>query len=268
MGPEYGREQLKFLELVLLPELPQNAAILDLCCGTGQLIQPLIQAGYRVTGLDGSPGMLSYARQNAPQATYLLEDARTFQSVEQFDGAFSTSASLNHIMTLDDLTQVFRNVFQSLRSGGRFTFDLNHPAQMQKWWCNRIVEGEISSRYAWRLKPEYHPDRFEGAFHVTLFEAKPPTSLLGHLSQPVKTLFYNCLSLRRLTGVRLRLLARFEQMQPTWTKSHLTYRVKGHPLPAVQTALQTVGFTDISIQTIDGSTLDANHSAHFICRKP
>ncbi|MEL6383136.1 MAG: class I SAM-dependent methyltransferase, partial [Cyanobacteria bacterium J06626_18] len=99
MGPEYGRAQLQFLQRVLLPELPANAAILDLCCGTGQLIQPLIEAGCRVTGLDSSEGMLAYARQNAPQGTYRLEDARSFHLPEQFDGAFSTSASLNHIMT-------------------------------------------------------------------------------------------------------------------------------------------------------------------------
>ena len=269
MGPEYGRAQLKFLQRALLPDLPPDATILDLCCGTGQLIQPLIKAGYRVTGLDGSEGMLAYARQNAPQATYLLEDARSFHLPEQFDGAFSTSASLNHIMTLDDLTQVFRNVHQALRPNGLFAFDLNHPVQMQKWWRKRIVEGEIGSRYAWKLTPEYQPDCSEGAFHVAIFPAKPPASLIGQLIQPFKTLLYRILSLRRLTRFRLRLLAHFSELQPTWVRSHLTYRVKGHSLTDVETALQTVGFTDITLQTIDGDpTIDANHSAHFICRKP
>jgi len=269
MGPEYGREQLKFLQRVLLPDLPQNSAILDLCCGTGQLIQPLIKAGYQVTGLDGSAGMLDYARQNVPQVTYLLEDARNFHLPEQFDAAFSTSASLNHIMTLADLTLVFRNVYQALRPGGLFVFDLNHPDQMQKWWRNHIAEGEITSHYAWRLTPEYHPETSEGAFHVEIFQAQPPASGLASLTYPLRPSLYRLLSRRCLTRFRLRLLSRFEKVEPTWTRSHLIYRVKGHPLPAVQTALQTVRFTDITLQTIDGTpTIDANHSAHFICRKP
>ncbi|MEM0982206.1 MAG: class I SAM-dependent methyltransferase, partial [Cyanobacteria bacterium P01_H01_bin.58] len=269
MGPEYGETQLQFLQQALLSELPANAAILDLCCGTGQLIQPLIQAGYQVTGLDGSEGMLAYARQNAPQATYRLEDARSFHLPEQFDGAFSTSASLNHIMSLNDLAQVFRNVYQALRPGGLFVFDINHPAQMAKWWRGRIVEGEIISQYAWKLTPEYQPNLSEGAFHVTIFQAKPSASLVGRLTQPFKDLLYRILSLRRLTRFRLRLLARFAGLQPTWTRSHLTYRVKGHSLTDVEMTLQTIGFTNICLQTIDGHpTVDANHSAHFSCRKP
>ncbi|MEM9767388.1 MAG: class I SAM-dependent methyltransferase [Cyanobacteria bacterium P01_D01_bin.71] len=268
MGPDYGRAQLAFLQRVLLSRLPQNAAILDLCCGTGQLIQPLIAAGYQVTGLDSSAGMLNHARQNAPQATYLLEDARSFHQLEQFDGAFSTSASLNHIMSLGDLKLVFRNVYQALRPGGIFAFDLNHPDQMQKWWRGHIVEGEICSRYAWRLTPEYHSATSEGAFHVAIFQNQPSTAWLTRLTQSLKQALYKLLSLRRLTGLRLRLLSRFEQVEPTWTRSLLTYRVKGHPLADVQAALTSVGFTDIAIQSIDGTPhLDANHSAHFICRK-
>ena len=268
MGPDYSQTQLKFLRQFLLPHLPRNAAILDLCCGTGQLIQPLMAAGYQVTGLDGSAEMLTYARQNAPQAIYLLEDARHFHLPEQFDGVFSTSASLNHIMTLADLTQVFGNVYQSLRPGGRLVFDLNHPAQMQKWWRNRIVEGEIIARYAWRLTPEYHPATAEGAFHVEIFQAQPPTAPLARLTQFLKQALYKLLSLRRLTGLRLRLLSRFEKLEPTWTRSRLTYRVRGHSLTDIHTALETAGFGDITRQTIDGNlTLDANHSAHFICRK-
>jgi len=269
MGPDYGKAQLKLLRRVLLPELSPHAAILDLCCGTGQLMQPLLEAGYQVTGLDGSAAMLDYARQNAPLGHYLLDDARTFYRPDQFDAAFSTSASLNHIMTLADLTLVFRNVYQALRPGGLFIFDLNHPDQMQKWWRNRIAEGEITHRYAWRLTPEYHPETSEGAFHVEIFQAQLPASGLARLTYPLRQSLYRLLRLRRLTRFRLRLLSRFEKVEPTWTRSQLTYRVKGHPLPGVQTALESVGFTDITLQTIDGNpTLDANHSAHFICRKP
>ncbi|MEO0405797.1 MAG: class I SAM-dependent methyltransferase [Cyanobacteria bacterium P01_A01_bin.135] len=269
MGPDYGKAQLALLRRVLLPQIPQGAAILDLCCGTGQLMRPLLEAGYSVTGLDGSEAMLTYARQNAPGGDFLLEDARKFHLPQRFSGAFSTSASLNHIMTLADLTQVFRNVHQALQPGGLFVFDLNHPQQMQKWWRGRLVEGEVGPRYAWRLTPEYDPEAAEGAFHVEIFQAQAPDSSIERLARPLKQLLSRILSLRRLTGLRLRLLSRFEQLEPRWQRSHLTYRVKGHGLSEVQAALETVGFTDIALQTIDGQpTIDANHSAHFICRKP
>ena len=83
------------------------------------------------------------------------EDARHFQLKEPFDGVISTSASLNHMPTLQDLEQVFAQVYASLRPGGLFLFDLNHPQQMQKWWQGTPTEGDILEHCAWMVTPRY-----------------------------------------------------------------------------------------------------------------
>ncbi|MEM8603338.1 MAG: class I SAM-dependent methyltransferase, partial [Cyanobacteria bacterium P01_H01_bin.121] len=186
MGPQYGKTQFQWLQKMLLPHLPAQAHILDLCCGTGQLIQPLLHAGYQVTGLDGSEAMLNYARQNAPAATYRLEDARNFHSPDTFDAAFSTSASLNHVMSMADLTQVFRNVYESLHESGLFLFDLNHPGQLNKWWRGQIAEGEIDGQHAWFITPRYSSSAAHGAFEVTIFQA--PKRPLPSWSAPWRSL--------------------------------------------------------------------------------
>ena len=107
MGPEYSQPQLDFLRSHFLPHLPKGGKVLDLCCGTGQLISPLLEEGYEITGLDSSGEMLTYAHQNAPDAEYICADARTFKLSQPVNGIFSTSASLNHIMTLEELAQGF-----------------------------------------------------------------------------------------------------------------------------------------------------------------
>ncbi|NJR70053.1 MAG: class I SAM-dependent methyltransferase [Synechococcales cyanobacterium CRU_2_2] len=270
MGPAYGQEQLRWLERSLLPQLPSAAQLLDLCCGTGQLIQPLLERGYQVTGLDGSEAMLNYARENAPRANFWLDDARTFSSPIQFDAVFSTSASLNHIMSLEALTEVFQNVYRSLQPSGFFLFDLNHPGQMQKWWRGQIVEGEIDSRYAWILRPSYEPTHHQGAFEVSLFEAPrwPSQSWGKRLMYLLRAPLYRLLSLRRLTRFRLKLLCYFSRLEPDWQRSDLNYPVKGHAIADVRLALQQTGFEQICIETIEGADkIDDNYSAHFICRK-
>ena len=270
VGPDYSQPQLQLLQRVLLPYLPQQARILDLCCGTGQLIQPLVAAGYQVTGLDGSEEMLAYARQNAPQATYLLADARTFALSNTFDGVFSTSASLNHLMSLTELTQVFACVFASLKHGGRFVFDLNHPGQLARWWRGQPTEGEISHNYAWMITPHYDSQRAEGAFEVSIFRASEHRpGLVNRLLSPLKRLFYKILSHPRFIGLRLRLLQQFATVEPHWQRKQLVYPIKGYPIDTITTALGETGFTHIAIQTIEGlSPIDDNHSAHFICTKP
>jgi len=191
MGPDYSQPQLDLLKRVLLPHIPAQGKILDLCCGTGQLIQPLVEAGYEVTGLDGSEDMLYYAYKNAPQATYCLEDARTFDLNQQFDGVFSTSASLNHLMSLEDLTQVFQRVYGCLKDNGVFIFDLNHPQQLERWWRGQPTEGALSRHYAWMITPHYDANLAQGDFQVTIFQ--PPTqspNFLASLFSPLKQLLY------------------------------------------------------------------------------
>ncbi len=269
VGPDYSQPQLSLLKRVFLPQIPDQGRILDLCCGTGQLIQPLVAAGYQVTGLDGSEEMLTYARQNAPQASYLLEDARQFKSETAFDGIFSTSASLNHLMSLTELRQVFERVYAALRNGGLFVFDLNHPRQLERWWRGQPTEGEINRRYAWMITPHYDPDTAEGAFVVNISQAAQSHLGLGLLLSPLKRLLYKILSRPRFIGIRLKLLQNFDRIEPHWQQRTLTYSIKGHPIDAVKDTLEQVGFTNVVLQTIDGhSNIDNNHSAHFICTKP
>ena len=49
--------------------MPQQAdgPILELACGTGNIIIPLAQAGLDVTGLDYTEGMLAHARHKSAQ---------------------------------------------------------------------------------------------------------------------------------------------------------------------------------------------------------
>lgn len=51
-----GVERLRGLGLMAVqPHLKPGAAVLDLCCGSGEAAAPWLAAGYAVTGLDVSP---------------------------------------------------------------------------------------------------------------------------------------------------------------------------------------------------------------------
>ena len=263
MGPQYGLEQLKPVELMLLPHLPADADLLDLCCGTGNLMQALLHKGYRVAGLDGSEAMLDYARENAPQGEFILGDARNFNLPERFDGVVSSSASLNHILSIDELNRVFSSVYNALKPNGLFMFDLNHAGQMGKWWNSQITEGEIENELAWYITPNYNSTDRMGNFEVTMYQAPTQVRRKGGL----KKLLYKLLSLRLLTRFRLNVLSNFQQWE-NWQRSDITYDVRGYYPEEIKAALEEVGFTQVQIKTIDGKTeLDNNHSAYFICQK-
>jgi ubiquinone/menaquinone biosynthesis C-methylase UbiE len=62
----------------LANELPANARVVDVGCGTGRPVtEVLAAAGHRVTGYDVSPTMIEIARTQIPGATFDVADLRT-----------------------------------------------------------------------------------------------------------------------------------------------------------------------------------------------
>ena len=269
MGSTYGESQLKILERILLPELPERCRLLDLCCGTGQLAVSLSLKGYQVTGIDSSVQMLKYARKNSRYqgslARFVLGDARDFSLNNPVNAVISTSASLNHIMSLDELKNVFLQVNRSLIDGGAFFFDINHHGQMQKWWNNQMAEGEIKSNYAWGIIPNYNSESRKGAFKVITYNSTESRG--SNLKQNFKNIVYKILGRQRLTRLRLKVLSNFGAWQPDWKYDEVNYPVRGHRIEEVRQALTATGFDKIFITTVDDMELNNDRSAYFLAYK-
>ena len=151
--------------------LPPGAKILDLCCGTGQLAKALSEKGYRVTGLDAAPEMLRFARDNAPEVEFIQEDARAFRLPAAFDAVFSTYDSLNHVMSAKELQEVFLNVFNCLKVGGIFLFDLNTEKAYRKQWKGYLDVIERPD-YFYVNRANYDARKRVGTTHCTLFRRR------------------------------------------------------------------------------------------------
>ena len=166
-GHEFHEQAMHVLERLILKRLPRRAAILDVCCGDGRIARELTKRGYRVTGLDGSEQMLSYAKQRAPKAELLLADARAFQLPARFEAALSTFDSLNHVLKTSELSAVFRNVFAALKPGGYFAFDLNREEAYRDLWSRTwsTIEEDVVTVG----KGSYDRDRRLAHYQVALF---------------------------------------------------------------------------------------------------
>ena len=103
-------------------ELPREANVLDIGCGTGRLLdrlaseEPTLQA----TGLDFSGEMIRQARahnRHRPRIIFIEGNATALPFAEnQFDAVFNTLSFLHY----DSPEQVFQQVSRVLRPGGRF----------------------------------------------------------------------------------------------------------------------------------------------------
>ncbi|PEO14660.1 SAM-dependent methyltransferase [Bacillus wiedmannii] len=156
------------LEKLVLQYAPPHSHILELCCGTGHLTKKLIDNTFLVTGIDGSAQMIEYARQNAPDATFIVDDARYFNINEQFHYVISTGDSLNHILKLDELKNVFHNVYSVLHSEGTFVFDMNmEKGFLENWIASFHISAE---EYVCTIDSTYDNENKKAEMNFILFQ--------------------------------------------------------------------------------------------------
>lgn len=108
--------------------------IIELMCGTGRVLLPLVEAGHSLTGVDSSPAMLAIARARlaepslAARATLIEGDVRSYPlPSEQFALAFVAVNSFMHLETVRDQLACLSNVRRALTSRGMLVIDLFNP---------------------------------------------------------------------------------------------------------------------------------------------
>src|ERR1051325_7680149 len=108
--------------LALAAPLPAHSRILDVGCENGVPVsEALVNAGYRVVGLDSSAGMLDHFRGNLPGALIVCGDARRCPFA---GGAFDAAISMGMLFHLSraDQALAFASVARVLKPGAPFLF--------------------------------------------------------------------------------------------------------------------------------------------------
>ncbi len=131
---------LKVLEENGIPE----GLVVDLGCGSGLWARELLRAGYRVLGIDISEAMIEIAREKAPGAEFRV--GSLFEAeIPPCDAVTAVSEVLNYLFDPENevrgLDLVFGRVYEALRPGGVFVFDLLGPGQVPGGVSKTFSEG-------------------------------------------------------------------------------------------------------------------------------
>jgi SAM-dependent methyltransferase len=133
-------------------ELMSGGTILDVGCGTGVVAGRLAAAGYEVTGLDPSAGMLSHVRSHAP-AVETVQGSATGLPFEdgQFDLVMCV-AVMHHVAEPEKVHQSLTEMVRVTRPGG-FTLVWDHNPRNPYWkhLMARVPQDDGSER----LIPEH-----------------------------------------------------------------------------------------------------------------
>lgn len=115
-------------QLISLLDLKPPADILDLCCGPGRHALELDRRGFIVTAVDRTENYLKEARRRAEDeglaVEFIQDDMRNFCRQNSFDVVINMFTAFGYFENDSEEQQVLDNVFQSLRSGGKFVLQL------------------------------------------------------------------------------------------------------------------------------------------------
>jgi SAM-dependent methyltransferase len=114
--------------------------LLDVGCGTGNSLLPMLERGYAVTGVDLSPAMLAEAECKTEGRARLLEgDIRELDALGEFDLVLCLGDALNYLQTQEELIAALAGLRRNLAAGGIAVFDVNTLATFRALYSSLLV---------------------------------------------------------------------------------------------------------------------------------
>jgi len=140
-GKGYEKE-CEFLEALFAQYCKYKPkTILDLGCGTGNHMVPLLKKMYNVTGIDASAQMLALARKKISgtfdKGNVFQGKLQSFNVGKKFDVIVSMFSVIDYLIKDKDIIKTFKNIFRHMYSKSLFIFD---------FWQASTVEGYYSPK--------------------------------------------------------------------------------------------------------------------------
>ena len=131
--PYADRQDLKFFS-ALAAAAP--GPVLELGCGTGRIMLPMLRAGAEVCGIDSSRAMLGVCVEKLARepealrdrAHLMLADMRDFTLGRHFALAVAPFRGFQHLLSVEDQLACLDRIRVHLSPGGRCVLDLFNPS--------------------------------------------------------------------------------------------------------------------------------------------
>jgi SAM-dependent methyltransferase len=158
----------------------QGDRLLDVGCGTGGSLLPMLARGWRVTGCDISPAMLEQALAKVGDSVRLeVADARGLPRLGEFDLVWALGDVLNYLSTPEEVEQALRGMGENLAADGLLVVDANTLFTFRSFFAEtRVVESD-GRRLVWHGQST--PDAAPGNVYEARFEGEGVEELEPHV---------------------------------------------------------------------------------------
>lgn len=159
----------------VLPRLERwglaGKSLLDVACGTGKSLIPMVERGWECSGCDISPAMVQIAREKlGDRAQLTVADMRHLPRLGSFDLVWSLNDSINYLLDLGQLELALCAMRENMADAGLLVFDLNTLLTYRTFFAERHVVERDGRRLAWH--GETSRDHASGSIATASFEVE------------------------------------------------------------------------------------------------
>ena len=177
----------------------KTSSILDVGCGTGNLVNKFVKKGYKVKGIDKSKSMIKKAKSKHPNCNFNVENALT--SINHSPNSYThILCTYFTIYYMKNKLQFFRNAFTWLKPKGTLTLHLVNRDKFspivdaaevllmvdpQKYAKKRITQSFIKFR-DYSYKADFKLQKHK---NMAVFDEKFKSDKSGHVRQNQHTMY-------------------------------------------------------------------------------
>lgn len=124
--------------------------LLDVGCGTGKSIVPMLERGWQCSGCDVSPAMVRVAREKfGARAQLIVADMRHLPRLGGFDLVWSLNDSVNYLENQGQLELSLRAMGENAVETGLLAFDVNTLLTYRTFFAERRMVEHDGKRFIW-----------------------------------------------------------------------------------------------------------------------
>jgi SAM-dependent methyltransferase len=145
--------------------------LLDVGCGTGKSLLPMLARGWQCHGCDISPAMVQLAHDKVGERAQLtVADMRRLPQLGSFDLVWSLNDSVNYLLDCDQFELTLGGMRENLADEGLCVFDLNTLLSYRTFFAERHVVNRGGRRLIWQ--GEATPELAPGSIATARFEVE------------------------------------------------------------------------------------------------
>jgi len=207
-------EDLRDLQFYLEVARRTGGPVLELACGTGRVLVPIAQQGFRIDGVDSSPAMLDQLEQKLAReprhvrelAGISIGDLRSYRSERKYPLVIIPFRPLQHMYTVEDQRAALHTAAFHLAPGGLLAFDVFYPRfesllasvgqeMLELQWTRNNDPATIVRRYLRKESVDKINQNFSAQF---IYRTYQDDRLIKEETAPLKMAYYTYPHLRAL----------------------------------------------------------------------